>query len=363
MRRASNIFSSEILSHKYAYWSPCNGMACFFNWYNVRVYYKPRMSPTEFIVPFHKYMESIKRFSWTVVGYEDVDPTRWPGSKWRCLQVRWDEVSSFHLLNMVSLLKIEPILPSAVNVLPNCWLKRSHANIASSPADTLILTREENGLPKTLQGQESLNQGGTIAENKYPSRGQNQAEIGFGKPRLVPEKRISQVIRGEKNMSPAPVFWDPSKFNEFGQPLLSITLPTLIKWRRIFLTKDTHESGCSVFVYYKKKDRKERESLDVKAQQPYLSSSSSSFVGFFRTWFSLLAIWGKLACPSPSPFEHVHVSCVFFTILHFVCFIHTVYVVLLLVLFMLLCCLCLCCYYDSITFIIIMIVFTYVIIM
>ena len=75
----------------------------------------------------------------------------------------------------------------------------------------------ENGFPRTLQGQESLNQGGTIAENKYPSRGQNQAETGFGKRRLAPEERIPQVIHGEKNTSPAPVSWTLQKFNEFGQ--------------------------------------------------------------------------------------------------------------------------------------------------
>jgi hypothetical protein len=27
------------------------------------------------------------RFSGTVVGTEDADPIRWPGSKWRCLKV------------------------------------------------------------------------------------------------------------------------------------------------------------------------------------------------------------------------------------------------------------------------------------
>jgi hypothetical protein len=27
------------------------------------------------------------RFSGTVIGTEDADPVRWPGSKWRCLKV------------------------------------------------------------------------------------------------------------------------------------------------------------------------------------------------------------------------------------------------------------------------------------
>ncbi|XVF44386.1 hypothetical protein PTKIN_Ptkin02bG0115600 [Pterospermum kingtungense] len=151
------------------------------------------MSPAEFVVPIHKYIESIKnnyptglrfegeeapeqRFSGTMIGCEDVDPIRWPGSKWSCLKgIPW---------------KIGPASPPAVDVLPHCRQKRSRPSMASSPADTVVLIMEgsfkttmdsspENGFPKTLQGQESLNQGDTIADNKYPSRGQNQAETSF----------------------------------------------------------------------------------------------------------------------------------------------------------------------------------------
>ncbi|WRX20941.1 Auxin response factor domain - like 1 [Theobroma cacao] len=74
--------------------------------------YKPRTSPAEFVVPVDQYMESMRRhytigmrfqmrfeseeapehrFSGAIVGIEDADPIKWPGSKWRCLK---DE---FHL--------------------------------------------------------------------------------------------------------------------------------------------------------------------------------------------------------------------------------------------------------------------------
>ncbi|XP_022726914.1 auxin response factor 2A-like [Durio zibethinus] len=250
MRKASNISSSVISSQSMHIGVLATAWHAFSTGAMFTVYYKPRMSPAEFIVPFHKYMESIKnnyliglrlkmrfedeedseqRFSGTVIGYEDVDPIRWPGSKWRCLMVRWDKTSPFHRPDRVSPWKIETALPSVVDVLPNYRLKRSRANMASSPVDTLVLTREgssktamdsspENGFPRTLQRQESLNQGDTIAENKYPLRGQNQAEAGFGKRRLAPEERIPQVIHGEKKMNPAPVSWTIQKFNEFGQP-------------------------------------------------------------------------------------------------------------------------------------------------
>ncbi|KAB1199425.1 Auxin response factor 2 [Morella rubra] len=78
------------------------------------VYYHPWTSPSKFILPFSQYIrlaESIysvgtrfrmqiegeacseKRHSGTVVGIEDIDHIRWPGSEWRCLKVQWDTTS------------------------------------------------------------------------------------------------------------------------------------------------------------------------------------------------------------------------------------------------------------------------------
>lgn len=70
------------------------------------IYYRPRMSPSEFLIPYDKYMSSVRnkysigarfrmkfegeegpkqRIVDTIVGIDDVDPVRWPRSKWRCL--------------------------------------------------------------------------------------------------------------------------------------------------------------------------------------------------------------------------------------------------------------------------------------
>ncbi|KAK1560458.1 hypothetical protein Q3G72_026873 [Acer saccharum] len=75
------------------------------------VYYHPWSSPSEFIVPLDRYVKSteidypvgtkismmyegedfvIKRIAGTVIGAKDVDQIRWPRSKWRSLQVKWD---------------------------------------------------------------------------------------------------------------------------------------------------------------------------------------------------------------------------------------------------------------------------------
>ncbi|KAL0390509.1 UNVERIFIED_CONTAM: Auxin response factor 4 [Sesamum calycinum] len=76
------------------------------------VFYSPRASHADFIVPYQKYVKCTtsqipvgtrfkmrfdfddspeRRFSGVVTGFGDMDPYRWPNSKWRCLMVRWDE--------------------------------------------------------------------------------------------------------------------------------------------------------------------------------------------------------------------------------------------------------------------------------
>lgn len=89
--------------------------------------YNPRSSQSEFIISYWKFMKSFgrsvsvgtrfkmridsedvaeRRYTGLIVGIGDVDPTRWPGSKWRCLLVRWDDDTSRR--NRVSPWEIEP---------------------------------------------------------------------------------------------------------------------------------------------------------------------------------------------------------------------------------------------------------------
>ncbi|XP_044968090.1 auxin response factor 11 isoform X2 [Hordeum vulgare subsp. vulgare] len=76
------------------------------------IYYNPRTSPSPFVVPMTRYNKAIyiqqsvgmriammseteesgkRRHTGTIVGVSDSDPMRWPNSKWRNLQVEWDE--------------------------------------------------------------------------------------------------------------------------------------------------------------------------------------------------------------------------------------------------------------------------------
>ncbi|EPS63285.1 auxin response factor 2, partial [Genlisea aurea] len=128
------------------------------------VYYKPRTSPTEFIVPFDRYMESVKnnysvgmrfkmkfegeeapeqRFTGTIVGLEDSDAKRWPGSKWRCLKVRWDETLSVPRPERVSPWNIEHALTlPTLNPVPVARTKRPRPSALPSFSESSVLTRE-----------------------------------------------------------------------------------------------------------------------------------------------------------------------------------------------------------------------------
>ncbi|KAK9165232.1 hypothetical protein Scep_000423 [Stephania cephalantha] len=93
------------------------------------VFYNPRACPSEFVVPFDKYQKSVycnhitigmrfgmlfeteestkRRCMGTIVDISDLDPVRWPNSKWRSLQVAWDEVGFGESRTRVNLWEIE----------------------------------------------------------------------------------------------------------------------------------------------------------------------------------------------------------------------------------------------------------------
>ncbi|KAK9104026.1 hypothetical protein Scep_020870 [Stephania cephalantha] len=197
MRQQSNVPSSVISSH-----SMHLGVLAT-AWHAVKtgtlftVYYKPRTSPAEFLVPFEQYMESVKknysigmrfkmrfegeeapeqRFTGTVVGIGDADQDRWPQSKWRCLKVRWDETSSIPRPDKVSPWKVEPASsPPVPNPLPTPRPKRPRVNMLPSSSDSSVLTRDGStkvnadpspaiGFSRVLQGQETSTLRGNCAE-------------------------------------------------------------------------------------------------------------------------------------------------------------------------------------------------------
>ncbi|XP_044487794.1 auxin response factor 2A-like isoform X2 [Mangifera indica] len=163
-RQPSTVSSSVISSHSMHVGVLATAWHAVKTGTRFSVYYKPRTSPAEFIVPYDKYMESVKnnytigmrfkmrfegeesseqRFSGTVIGVEDADPIKWPGSKWRCLKVHWDENSPHHHPERISPWEAEFSQAFPQDPLPLCRMKRPRPNIASSSTSSFVLTEED----------------------------------------------------------------------------------------------------------------------------------------------------------------------------------------------------------------------------
>ncbi|KAL3825544.1 hypothetical protein ACJIZ3_021573 [Penstemon smallii] len=95
------------------------------------VFYNPRASPSEFVIPLAQYYKSVsanqislgmrfrmtfeteesgtRKYMGTITGISDLDPVRWKNSQWRNLQVGWDESTAGEKRNRVSIWEIEPV--------------------------------------------------------------------------------------------------------------------------------------------------------------------------------------------------------------------------------------------------------------
>ncbi|KAG1331599.1 auxin response factor 23 [Cocos nucifera] len=262
MRQQTNVPSSVISSHSMhlgvlaTAWHAVNTGTMF------TVYYKPRTSPSEFIVPYDLYMESLKnnhsigmrfkmrfegeeapeqRFTGTIVGIEDADPNRWPGSKWRCLKVRWDETSSIPRPERVSPWKTEPALtPPPINPLPMPRPKRPRSNVMPCSPDSSVLTKEaaskvnidpshSHGTPRVLQGQEVMTLRSSFAENSKSDTVQkpimwssscDEEKTDISVQRRLGSEKWMQMVRHEPNyMDLLSGFWPTHDSHGFNSTL------------------------------------------------------------------------------------------------------------------------------------------------
>ncbi|CAL0319806.1 unnamed protein product [Lupinus luteus] len=219
MRQQGNVPSSVMSSHSMNLGVLATAWHAISTGTMFTVYYKPRTSPAEFIVPYNQYMESLKnrytigmrfkmmfegeeapeqRFTGTVVGIEDSDAKTWPDSKWRSLKVKWDETSNIQRPNRVSQWKIEPTLaPSPLNPLPMPRPKRPRPNAVPSSPSSSVLPREAlpkvsihplptNGFPRVLQVQELS----TLRGNFEVSNEFDTAERSVALPPAVEDEKI-----------------------------------------------------------------------------------------------------------------------------------------------------------------------------
>ncbi|GAU28782.1 hypothetical protein TSUD_357680, partial [Trifolium subterraneum] len=117
------------------------------------VQYHPWISPFGFMIPLKTYVESIERDYFigtrvhmlpkvegtsrrygTIVGNEDIDPIRWPGSEWRCIKVQWDSTPNTSTqLESVCPWWIEPLGSPKIKGFPILPLSNEIIGSSSTP--------------------------------------------------------------------------------------------------------------------------------------------------------------------------------------------------------------------------------------
>ncbi|KAL1561079.1 auxin response factor 5-like [Salvia divinorum] len=141
------------------------------------IFYNPRACPSEFVIPLAKYRKAVfgtqlsigmrfgimfeteestkRRYMGTIIGISDIDPLRWPNSKWRSLQVEWDEPGCGDKQNRVSPWEIET--PESLFIFPSLTanMKRPFhsAFIGAPPEWDSLMNRPFLRVPENPHGE------------------------------------------------------------------------------------------------------------------------------------------------------------------------------------------------------------------
>ncbi|XP_052488947.1 auxin response factor 3 isoform X2 [Gossypium raimondii] len=121
------------------------------------IYYNP--SSSDFVIPVHKFWKCLdpsfsigmrfkmqfeaedaaeRRHSGVITGISDINPVRWPGSKWRCLMVRWNDIDA-NRHGRVSPWEIEPSgSVSGSNSLISPGSKRNRVGFPSGNSEFMV---------------------------------------------------------------------------------------------------------------------------------------------------------------------------------------------------------------------------------
>ncbi|KAJ7559713.1 hypothetical protein O6H91_04G097400 [Diphasiastrum complanatum] len=140
------------------------------------IFYNPRTSPAEFVIPYHKFVNALKasfsvgvrfkmrfeteetserRYMGTITGVGDIDPVRWPNSNWRCLKVGWDEQVVCARQERVSPWEIELFTAPATPIPaePRVTRLRLSTPVPSIDISSLTPSGSQVGLSPSLQFQ------------------------------------------------------------------------------------------------------------------------------------------------------------------------------------------------------------------
>ncbi|XP_047327169.1 auxin response factor 3-like [Impatiens glandulifera] len=167
--------------------------------------YNPRAGLSDFLIPFNRFITSVthpfvvgsrfmvcadaedgadRRSAGVITGIGDMDPVRWPCSKWRCLMVRWDDRETPRN-NRISPWEIKP---------------SGFVSTSSSTGNNLKRSRIEHPLAqdysKVLQGQEII----TKLKRCSPMVGR----VGLFESLGFSNNTNNRVLQGQEILSTSP---------------------------------------------------------------------------------------------------------------------------------------------------------------
>uniref|UniRef100_A0ACD5U1S0 Uncharacterized protein n=1 Tax=Avena sativa TaxID=4498 RepID=A0ACD5U1S0_AVESA len=199
------------------------------------VCFDPRSGASEFIVPYWRFSKNLnhpfsigmrfkvsnesddanERSTGLITGISEVDPIRWPGSKWRCLQVRWDDSTHCDHQRRVSPWEIERVggAVSVADCLSASSSKRAKLYFPQGNMDSPVTdgngsldSMETRNFHRVLQGQELL-----MGSRTHSAAGSQSPEVM--KFRTPDHRRFSANVRNY--MSHGPTRGPPQQHTEF----------------------------------------------------------------------------------------------------------------------------------------------------
>ncbi|KAJ0974277.1 hypothetical protein J5N97_016242 [Dioscorea zingiberensis] len=198
------------------------------------IFYNPRASPSEFVIPLSKYVKavfhtrvsvgmrfrmlfeteesSVRRYMGTITGLSDLDPVRWSNSHWRSVKVGWDESTAGERQPRVSLWEIEPLttFPMYPSLFPLRLKRPWHPGVPSyfdnkDDENTYMWLRGDAG----EQGFQSLNfQSFGMAPWVQPRLdpllfgNERDQSTQFSQQHIVPQTQAQQIVNSQTQCIP-----------------------------------------------------------------------------------------------------------------------------------------------------------------
>ncbi|KAK1699146.1 hypothetical protein QYE76_015843 [Lolium multiflorum] len=148
------------------------------------VCFDPRSGASEFIVPYWRFSKNLnhpfsigmrfkvsndsddanERSTGLISGISEIDPIRWPGSKWRCLMVRWDDtrcnhqrrVSPWEIERVGGSISVPDYLPASSSKRTKLYYPQGNLDAPITDGNGCLDSVETGNFHRVLQGQELL---------------------------------------------------------------------------------------------------------------------------------------------------------------------------------------------------------------